>query len=50
MSSWKKSTTWNATSVKEFLEALIDPEMYGWAVSQEVRQEARRLLENYDRD
>jgi hypothetical protein len=34
--------------LKEFLKALLDPEMYGWAVSQEVRDEARRQLEAYE--
>ena len=34
--------------LKEFLKALLDPEMYGWAVSQEVREEARRQLEAYE--
>jgi hypothetical protein len=34
--------------LKEFLKALLNPEMYGWAVSQEVREEARRQLEAYE--
>jgi hypothetical protein len=34
--------------LKEFLKALLDPETFGWAVSEEVRQEARRQLEKYE--
>lgn len=34
--------------LKEFLKALLDPEMFGWAVSEEVRQEAKRQLEAYE--
>jgi hypothetical protein len=36
--------------LREFLEALLDPERLGWAVSQEVREEARRLLESHFRN
>jgi hypothetical protein len=28
----------------KFLRSLLDPEQFGYAVSQEVRQEAKRLL------
>lgn len=28
----------------EFIESLLDPEMFGYAVSAEVRDEARRVL------
>lgn len=31
--------------VRQFLKRLLDPEDLGWAVSQEVRNEAKRLLE-----
>ena len=34
--------------LKEFLKALLDPEMFGWAVSEEVRKEAKRQLEAYE--
>lgn len=30
-----------------FLKRLLDPEDFGWAVSQEVRNEAKALLELY---
>lgn len=32
------------SEVQKFLKNLLDPEMYGWAVTEEVRNEARRLL------
>jgi hypothetical protein len=34
----------NDEDVYRFLKNLLDPEMYGWAVTAEVRGEARRLL------
>ena len=33
--------------IARFLKNLLDPEMYGHAVSQEVRDEAKKLLNNY---
>ena len=33
--------------IVRFLKNLLDPEMYGYAVSQEVRDEAKKLLNNY---
>jgi len=37
-SAWQKD---------EFLRALCDPDVYGYAVSDEVRQHAYRLLRSY---
>jgi hypothetical protein len=31
-----------------FLKSLLNPEEYGWAVTQEIRDEARRLLGIYN--
>jgi hypothetical protein len=33
--------------IVRFLKNLLDPDMYGHAVSVEVRQEAKKLLNNY---
>jgi hypothetical protein len=33
--------------IVRFLKNLLDPDMYGYAVSQEVRDEAKKLLNNY---
>lgn len=33
--------------IVRFLKNLLDPDMYGYAVSQEVREQAKRLLELY---
>jgi hypothetical protein len=33
--------------IVRFLKNLLDPDMYGHAVSQEVRNEAKKLLNNY---
>lgn len=33
--------------IVRFLKNLLDPDMYGHAVSQEVRDEAKQLLNNY---
>ena len=32
------------SELREFVEKLLDPEAYGYSVSKEVRNEARRLL------
>jgi hypothetical protein len=34
----------NEAAVKEFLESLLSPEQFGWAVTKEVRDRARVLL------
>ena len=36
--------TFNDEEVYRFLKNLLDPEMYGWAVTAEVRDIARELL------
>ncbi len=36
--------TFNDEEVYRFLKNLLDPEMYGWAVTAEVRDKARELL------
>jgi hypothetical protein len=33
---------------RDFLRSLLDPERLGWAVTQEVRDEARELLRRFD--
>lgn len=33
--------------IVRFLKNLLDPDMYGHAVSQEVREQAKKLLELY---
>ena len=33
--------------IARFLKNLLDPDMYGYAVSQEVRDQAKQLLNNY---
>ena len=33
--------------IARFLKNLLDPDMYGYAVSQEVRDEAKKLLNKY---
>lgn len=36
--------TFNDEDVYRFMKDLLDPEMYGWAVTAEVRDRARELL------
>ena len=36
--------------IVRFLKNLLDPDMYGYAVSQEVRDEAKKLLHIYFKD
>ncbi len=36
--------------ILEFLADLQHPEMYGWAVSDEVRKKAKSLLDQFDYD
>ena len=33
--------------IVRFLKNLLDPDMYGYAVSQEVREQAKQLLNKY---
>jgi hypothetical protein len=33
-----------------FLKSLLNPEEYGWAVTQEIRDEAKKLLEKYEQN
>jgi hypothetical protein len=36
--------------ILEFLADLQHPEMYGWAVSDEVRKKAKSLIDGFDHD
>lgn len=40
----EEKRTFNDEDVYRFLKNLLDPEMYGWAVTAEVRDRARELL------
>jgi PleD family two-component response regulator len=39
-------TQLNESEVVQFLKDLLDPDMYGFAVTAEVRQRAKQLLES----
>ena len=40
----EEKRTFDDEDVYRFLKNLLDPEMYGWAVTAEVRDKARELL------
>lgn len=40
----EEKRTFNNEDIYRFLKNLLDPEMYGWAVTDEVRDRARELL------